>query len=110
MKLVWAVFVLVLISSNSSAETGLTGSARNEFVENAFKICLQKQRTAATEARFARVAQYCVCYSNHLADRLSPGDNKALDELFWKDRTQLATRLQPILKGLAEDCAHALAP
>ncbi|MBR0779554.1 hypothetical protein JQ543_25435 [Bradyrhizobium diazoefficiens] len=110
MKLVWAVFVLVLISSTSSAEPGLTGAARNEFVENAFKICLQKQRTAANNARFARFAQYCVCYSNHLADRLSPGENKALDELFWNDRTQLAARLRPILKGLAEDCAHALAP
>jgi len=110
MKLVRAVVVLLLISSSSSAESGLTGAARNEFVENAFKICLQKQRSAANEAKLARLAQYCVCYSNHLADRLSPGDNKALDELFWKDRTQLATRLRPILNGLAEDCAHALAP
>jgi hypothetical protein len=110
MKLVGAAFVLVLISSTSSAETGLTGSARNEFVENAFRVCLQKQRHAANEAKFAKLAQYCVCYSNHLADRISPEDNKALDELFWKDRTQLAARLRPILDGLAEDCAHALAP
>jgi hypothetical protein len=100
MKLFGAVFFLALISSASSAETGLAGSVRNAFVENAFKVCLQKLQNSANDARFSKLAQYCVCYSNHLADRLSPED----------DKPQLAARLLPILDGLAEDCAHALTP
>jgi hypothetical protein len=110
MKLFGAVFFLSLISSASSAETGLAGSVRNAFVENAFKVCLQKLQNSANDARFSKLAQYCVCYSNHLADRLSPEDDKALDELYVKDKPQLAARLRPILDGLAEDCAHALTP
>lgn len=110
MKPFGMIFFLALTSSVSSAATGLSGPPRNAFIEDAFKICLQKMQNNANDARFTKLAQYCVCYSNHLADRVSPEDNNALDELYVKDKAQLAAKLRPILDGLADDCAHALAP
>ena len=110
MKQFAAVVVLALTSSVSSAETGLTGGVRNEFVEKAFNVCLQRQQSRApNDPKVAKLAQYCVCYSNHLADRVSAEDNKAFDELFEKDKVELASRLRTVLDGLAEGCASALA-
>lgn len=111
MRLFTVVLVFSFVSSIAAAETGLTGAARNEFVENAFKVCLQRRVTQGqSEAKVAKLAQYCVCYSNRLADRISPEENKALDALFATDKAELAARLQPILDGVAEGCAYALAP
>lgn len=102
-------FIIPLMCSTASAETGLTGRARDEFVASAFKVCLQK-RLAYTrnDAKVAKVARYCVCYSDRLADRITPEENKALDDLFAKDQAQLALKLRPILVGVAEGCASAL--
>jgi hypothetical protein len=111
MRFFAAVLMSFAASSVASAQSGLSGSARNDFVESAFRVCLQKRMPAArSEAQMARTAQYCVCYADRLADRISSADNNALDELFAKDKVELAARLQPILEGVAESCAYALAP
>ena len=111
MRLIAIILISLVAPSIASAEMGLTGAARNDFVETAFRVCLQKRLSAAqSDAKAAKIAQYCVCYSDRLADRISPEDNKALDELFERDKTELAARLQPILQGVAEGCAYALAP
>jgi hypothetical protein len=111
MRLFAIISIFLAASSIASAETGLTGAVRNDFVETAFKVCMQKRLSAAqSDAKAAKIAQYCVCYSDRLADRISPEENKAFDELYAKDKVELAARLQPVLEGVAEGCAHALAP
>lgn len=109
MRLGLLTCTFLLVASVCSAETGLNGDARNAFVENAFKVCLRKQMNRTQdEAKLARLAQYCVCYSARLADRLSTSDSRELDDLLLRDRSALDARLKPILNGLAEACAGAL--
>ena len=107
MRLFAIILISSVASSIASAETGLTGATRNEFVESAFRVCLQKL-SARRDIKAAKIAQYCVCYSDRLADRISPEENEALDELFRNDRVELASRLQPVLEGVADGCAYAL--
>jgi hypothetical protein len=112
MRTMLTFLLLVLTSSAGLAQTGLTGTDRTEFLENAFKVCFQKQTNDPKNKsiKVARLAQYCVCYSDHLADRISAEENKALDRLFANDRAELAVRLQPILDSVTSACASALNP
>jgi len=112
MRTILIFSLLVLTSSAASAQSGLTGTDRAAFLENAFKVCFQKQTSDPKNKtiKVARLAQYCVCYSDHLADRISPEENKTFDQLFANDRAELAVRLQPILDSVTNTCAPALNP
>ena len=112
MRVIPICLLLVLASSVSFAQSGLTGTDRTEFLENAFKICFQKQTNDPKNkaVKVAKLAQYCVCYSDHLADRISSEENKTFDQLFANDRAALAVRLRPILDSVTSACAPALNP
>jgi hypothetical protein len=112
MRAILIFSLLVLTSSAGFAQSGLTGTDRTEFLENAFKVCFQKQTNDPKNktVKVAKLAQYCVCYSDHLADRISPAENKTFDKLFANDRAELAVRLQPILDSVTSTCAAALNP
>src|SRR5262249_33714103 len=76
-----ALVALTMITRTSMADPGLTGPGRNNFVESSFQTCFQEARSnpvnRATDV--ATLAQYCVCFSNEMADRLANDDLKALD-------------------------------
>jgi hypothetical protein len=112
MRVIPICFLLVLTSSAGFAQSGLTGGNRTEFLENAFKVCFQKQTDNPKNKaiKVAKLAQYCVCYSDHLADRISPEENKTFDQLFANDRAELAVRLRPILDSVTSACAPTLNP
>jgi hypothetical protein len=112
MRVIPICFLLALTSSASFAQSGLTGTNRTEFLENAFKVCFQKQTDNPKNKaiKVAKPAQYCVCYSDHLADRISPEENKTFDQLFANDRAELAVRLRPILDSVTSACAPTLNP
>lgn len=112
MRMILVCLVLVLTSAIGFAQSGLTGTDRTEFLEGAFKVCFQKQTNDPKNKtiKVAKLAQYCVCYSDHLADRISPEENKTFDHLFANDRAELAVRLQPILDSVTSACAPTLVP
>ncbi len=112
MRTILIFSLLVLTSSAAFAQSGLTGTDRTAFLENAFKVCFQKQTNDPKNktVKVARLAQYCVCYSDHLADRISSQENKTFDQLFANDRAELAVRLQPILDSVSSACAATLNP
>jgi len=112
MRVIPICFLLVLTSSVSLAQSGLTGTDRTQFLENAFKVCFQRQTDDPKNKaiKVAKLAQYCVCYSDHLADRISSEENKTFDRLFANDRAELAVRLRPILDSVTSACAPALTP
>ena len=112
MKKTIAVLFLALAPSFASADPGLTGEIRSGFLESAFKICFKKQISAPRKKSInvAKLAQYCLCYTDQLADRISPEDNKSFDGLFMANRAELKVKLQPMLETIQFRCASTLSP
>jgi hypothetical protein len=94
----------------STAEVGLIGPERNVFVESSFQTCFKEARgdPANKATDVAIIAQYCVCYSNQMADRLINDDLKTLDAAVATDSAALHAKLQPLIKTSAETCIAKL--
>jgi hypothetical protein len=59
-------------------ESGLEASARAKFVDSTAQACLEAQNSDPASKAFSPVVidQYCHCYANGMADRLSDNDLK----------------------------------
>jgi hypothetical protein len=105
-----ALAVFAMATAPTMAETGLTGPGRNNFVESSFQTCFREARgdPANKAVEVAILAQYCVCFSNEMADRLANDDLKALDAAVATDNAGLKAKMQPLIKASAETCIAKL--
>jgi hypothetical protein len=77
---------------------GLTGRARSGFVEGSIDACVkQSDKSLSPEI----ISQYCRCYANDIADRLSNNDVKSLGNM--KQAEALAA-MQPKIDAAADAC------
>jgi hypothetical protein len=90
-----------------AADTGIAISARAKFVDSTAKACLQAQNSDPASKAFspAIIDQYCHCYANGMADRLSDDDLKALATM---ERSARAGKIQPIVEAASAPCLKAL--
>jgi hypothetical protein len=105
-----AFVMFATVTRTGMADAGLTGPERNVFVESSFQTCFKEARgdPANKATDVAIIAQYCVCYSNQMADRLINDDLKALDAAVAIDSAALKAKLQPLITASAETCIAKL--
>ena len=105
-----AFAMLVTLARAGWADTGLIGPARNNFVESSFQSCFREARgdPANKAADVAILAQYCVCYSDQMADKLHNDDLEAMDATVATDSAALKTKMDPLIKASAETCIARL--
>ena len=106
----WALVIFATAPHTSLADTGLSGPSRNAFVESSFQTCFKEARDdpANKATDIAILAQYCVCYSNQMADRLVNDDLKALDAAVATDTAALEIKMRPLIQSSAEICIARL--
>jgi len=86
---------------------GLEASARAKFVDSTAQACLEAQNGDPASKAFSPVVidQYCHCYANGMADRLSDDDLKVLATM---ERSARASKMQPIVEAASAPCLNAL--
>jgi len=92
----------IITPSIIAAQTGLSGANRNDFVESTFKGCFQSQTSDPRnrEVKTATLAQYCLCFSNEMADGLSPEEAQLIAKM------QSATpSIQLLAREVSKRCA-----
>jgi len=87
--------VAALLPSLSHAK--LIGADRNEFVEGVYQSCYQENDARDKGYSLPDLARFCACFSNALADRISPEQAELLDQ-----RPDLT-----VLRPLAGEAANA---
>jgi hypothetical protein len=88
-------------------ETGIDISARARFVDSTAKACLEAQNSDPASKAFSPevIDQYCHCYANGMADRLSDDDLRALATM---ERSARARKMQPMVEAASAPCLKAL--
>jgi len=99
--------VLYAVNNHMNATRGLTGATRSEFVESIVELCLRKQTNDTASQRISAplLAQYCSCYAEGMAARLSNDDWKSLTA---KNKGDAMTTLQPTIDAATAPCAIEL--
>jgi hypothetical protein len=90
-----------------TGETAVNAVARSRFVESTAQACLQAQNSDPASKAFSPevIDQYCRCYANGMADRLSDDDLKALATM---ERSARVSKVQPIVEAASAPCLQAL--
>jgi hypothetical protein len=88
-------------------DASLEASARSKFVDSTAQACLQAQNSDPSSKAFSPVVidQYCRCYANGMADRLSDDDLKGLAAM---ERSARISKMQPIVEAASAPCLQAL--
>src|SRR5262249_28510585 len=70
-----ALFTATLLSP-TLAQTGLTGEARENFIRDVNKVCLEQQRASSANANYpdAMLVFYCDCLASTVANTISPAE------------------------------------
>jgi hypothetical protein len=84
---------------------GLTGTARTSFVEGTKNGCLKEQTRRQLPVPSATISQYCVCYANAVADRLSIDELKRQEAMSIKEQD---VAMDPIVAAAGRQCASTL--
>jgi hypothetical protein len=107
-----ALVIALLVSRYSgelfgTGDTGIDASARARFVESTAQACLQAQSNDPASKAFSPevIDQYCHCYANGMADRLTDDDLKGLATM---ERSARASKVQPIVEAASAPCLQAL--
>jgi hypothetical protein len=83
---------------------GLTGVERSSFVEGATNNCLREQQRNPLPLSPSAISQYCKCYANGVADRLSVNQIKAQEAM---GPTEQAAAMRPLIEAAARPCTTA---
>jgi hypothetical protein len=68
-----ALIVTAVTSTWLLAQTGLTGTTRDDFVKGAARACVRNNESAAAKLGI-NVEKFCDCYANRMADQISLKD------------------------------------
>ena len=69
-----------MVFTPSLGYAGLTGADREDFVEAVFQSCFQANDAKNKGYSLSDLARYCSCYSNALADRMTPEEVERFNE------------------------------
>lgn len=88
-------------------EAGLDAAARAGFVDSTAKACLLAQISDPASKAFSQavIDQYCRCYANGMADRLTDADLEGLKAM---EKSTRAAKMQPIVEAASAPCLKAL--
>ncbi len=107
------LFALTFLAIESGAQPvraddGLTGDVRKTFTEASTRSCLKTQIDAPANQAIpvAMLFDYCKCYSNGMADKISNDEVKALEATGSEEKYQAALRTR--LEASARTCIEAL--
>jgi len=89
-------------------DPGLTGTARSAFIEEAIRTCLKKQKGDPINKGILEsiLSQYCKCYANGMADRISINELKSLSAV---RPAEAVVAMQPKIEAAAKPCQDAAA-
>jgi hypothetical protein len=95
------------IGWNRNNQVGLTDSVRSDFIESSMSACIRGQTTAPENIGIlvAILTQYCTCYSNGMADRLSNNELKSISD---QKPEQAIAMMQPKIDAAAKPCTEAV--
>ena len=102
-----AAATLVLAAcGQSGSDGGLTGATRTAFVTSAVGSCSQKVQSDPSNASLspAVVTQYCTCYSNKMADTISPAELQTLNDTMQSDPAKAQSMMQPRIDAAVSTC------
>jgi hypothetical protein len=92
------LFGLVAALLGPVSHAKLIGADRDEFVRAVYETCYQANDAKRKGSNLPDLAIYCACYSNTLADRMSP---EQVDRL---NQTLDLTVLRPLAREAASAC------
>jgi hypothetical protein len=104
--LTFAFWAAGVSHSQGEDDLGLTGAARDRFVGGAMRSCVEKQVSTPENASIGKplLVQYCYCYANGMADRIS--NIRAL-ELEFGDAQKFA-EMGPVIEAASSACLPEL--
>ncbi len=90
-----------LVDDPNENKMGLRGPKRSSFVETTRKSCLKEQDRNPLPISAATAAEYCECYANSVADRVSPAHLKAQEAMSYEEQGEA---IKPIIAAAAKSC------
>lgn len=89
---------------------GLTGAARDSFLQSATASCNQAARgdPRAASINAGAIAQYCTCYSTKMADTISYAELEEFTEGLKTDPRGATAKLQPRIDAATQACSGLL--
>jgi hypothetical protein len=93
---------LICVSACGPSNTGLSGPARDAFVQGAVGSCSTKQASDPNNRGVAAdtITQYCTCYANEMADAISPDELQTISA----NPGQTQGMLQPRIEAASKTC------
>lgn len=85
------------------SKPGLTGSVRTSFVEASIASCTKTAQQRNPTADTGMIVQYCVCYSNRMADVISPAEVQAFGNT-PNDAARMEAALHSRILAAAQAC------
>jgi hypothetical protein len=80
---------------------GLTGDTRSQFVATVAGSCLRKHEGEPLPLPTSTVAEFCRCYANAIADRVSASELAAQDRMSTSDQD---IAMRPIVQAAGKAC------
>lgn len=101
-----ALFVLAACGQQGGSTPGLTGLSRTSFVESASSSCVRAAQSDPRNTRFSAetVAQYCTCYSNKMADTITPDELVTINTPEGSKPERIQALLQPRIDAAVAAC------
>jgi hypothetical protein len=89
-------------------DPGLVGTTRSSFVESAIRTCLKNQSENPDNKEIppSTISQYCTCYANGMADRVSINELKLFSAMEKTEAIQ--TILKPKVDLVVAPCIDAI--
>src|SRR5215813_1198207 len=93
-----------LLRGGADDRIGLTGNNRAGFVDSAVAACQNAQLAAPEnkDTQFKDIVDYCRCYANSMADRMSVNDVKSAAE--YEAPANLPERFQVTINAASDYC------
>lgn len=77
----------------------INGGARTAFLEGAIEACLKNEDLKGQPT--VAIQQYCTCYSNGMADRIT---NKQMKSWAHIDQSAIRASMEPVMEKAAQPC------
>ena len=94
---------LALVACGDSNSPGLSGADRTSFVEASTNSCIQAAQ-ANPNITADVIKTYCTCYSNKMADSISPTEAQSLNTA---TAAEIQAKLQPRINAAIAACRPA---
>ena len=100
----WLATALLVAQCDLGLAGGLTGTVRERFIAGVLGTCLGAQTKNLAALPAAAVGEFCRCYANGLADRLTIEELKAQDAM---SQDQQKAAMRPLVEAVGRPCLAA---